>query len=88
MLCEGCGRSRLVAFACAGRWFCPTCTSRRMNQTTVNLLAHVLPPQPLRQWVLTLPFELRVDDRAEPAATRRSIWLGAHVRNVGSNEGA
>jgi hypothetical protein len=30
-----------------------------MNQTTVNLLAHVLPPQPLRQWVLTLPYELR-----------------------------
>ena len=58
-LCEGCGRTRLVAFTCAGRGFCPTCTGRRMNQTTDNLLAHVLPPQPLRQWVLTLPFELR-----------------------------
>ena len=30
-----------------------------MNQTTHNLLAHVVPPQPLRQWVLSLPFPLR-----------------------------
>ena len=59
LFCEGCVRTRLVAFTCAGRRFCPTCTGRRMNQTTVDLLAHVLPPQPLRQWVLTLPFELR-----------------------------
>ena len=54
-----CGKPRLVAFTCAGRGFCPTCLGRRMNQTTYNLLAHVLPAQPLRQWVLTLPFELR-----------------------------
>jgi hypothetical protein len=30
-----------------------------MCQGTLNLLAHVLPAVPLRQWVLTLPFELR-----------------------------
>jgi len=30
-----------------------------MNQTTHNLLTHVVPAQPLRQWVLTLPFALR-----------------------------
>jgi hypothetical protein len=33
-------------------WHTPTCLGRRMNQTTHNLLAHVLPAQPLRQWVL------------------------------------
>jgi hypothetical protein len=48
LACEACGLPRLVAFTCAGRGFCPTCTGRRMNQTSINLLAHVLPPQPLR----------------------------------------
>jgi hypothetical protein len=37
-----------------------------MNQTTQNLLAHVLPAQPLRQWVLTLPFALRAPLAYEP----------------------
>jgi hypothetical protein len=59
LACQDCGLPRLVAFTCAGRGFCPTCLGRRMNQTTLNLLAHVLPAQPLRQWVLTLPFPLR-----------------------------
>jgi Putative transposase/Transposase zinc-binding domain len=59
LACEDCGLPRLVAFTCAGRGFCPTCLGRRMNQTTHNLLAHVVPAQPLRQWVLTLPFALR-----------------------------
>src|ERR1035437_1214415 len=43
LACEDCGLPRLVAFTCAGRGFCPTCLGRRMNQTTHNLLAHVLP---------------------------------------------
>ena len=55
LACEDCGLPRLVAFTCAGRGFCPTCLGRRMNQTTHNLLAHVVPAQPLRQWVLSLP---------------------------------
>src|SRR5664279_4168954 len=59
LACEGCGLPRLVAFTCAGRGFCPTCLGRRMNQTTHNLLAHVLPAAPLRQWVLSLPYALR-----------------------------
>ncbi len=59
LACEDCGLPRLVAFTCAGRGFCPTCVGHRMNQTTHNLLAHVVPAQPLRQWVLTLPFALR-----------------------------
>jgi hypothetical protein len=37
-----------------------------MNQTTHNLLAHVLPAQPLRRWVLTLPFPLRAPLAYEP----------------------
>jgi hypothetical protein len=37
-----------------------------MNQMCINLLALVLPPQPLRQWVLTLPYELRAPLGYEP----------------------
>jgi hypothetical protein len=55
----GCGGSRLVAFSCGGRGFCPSCLGRRMCQTASNLTDHVLPKVPLRQWVLTLPHELR-----------------------------
>lgn len=32
---------------------------RRMAQTAANLVDHVLPAVPPRQWVLTLPFPLR-----------------------------
>jgi hypothetical protein len=66
LACEDCGLPRLVAFTCAGRGFCPTCLGRRMNQTTHNLLTHVLPAEPLRQWVLTLPFALRAPLAYEP----------------------
>jgi Transposase zinc-binding domain len=60
LLCEGCGKRRLVAFSCKGRGFCPSCTGRRMNATAANLIERVLPPQSgLRQWVLTFPFSWR-----------------------------
>jgi len=57
--CEGCAERRLIAFSCKGRGFCPSCLGRRMAQTAANLIDHVLPHVPLRQFVLTLPFELR-----------------------------
>jgi len=66
LACEDCGLPRLVAFTCAGRGFCPTCLGGRMNQTTHNLLAHVLPAAPLRQWVLSLPYALRAPLAYEP----------------------
>jgi len=57
--CEHCNESRLVAFSCKGRGFCPSCLGRRMASTAANLVEHVLPPSPLRQWVLTVPFAWR-----------------------------
>jgi hypothetical protein len=58
--CQGCGESRLVAFSCKGRGFCPSCMGRRMSATAANLIERVLPPQSgLRQWVLTFPFPWR-----------------------------
>jgi hypothetical protein len=57
--CAGCGERRLVAFACKGRGFCPSCLGRRMAGTAANLVECVLPPAPLRQWVFTVPFAWR-----------------------------
>ena len=58
--CGSCGHSRLVAFSCKGRGFCPSCFGRRMAEVSLNLQDHVLPEHvPLRQWVLTLPYPLR-----------------------------
>jgi hypothetical protein len=59
LACEACGESRLVAFSCKGRGFCPSCLGRRMCSTAADLVEHVLPPSPLRQWVLTFPFAWR-----------------------------
>ncbi len=57
--CGQCGESRLVAFSCKGRGFCPSCLGRRMNATSANLMERVLPETGLRQWVLTFPFPWR-----------------------------
>jgi hypothetical protein len=57
--CAACGTDRLVAFSCKGRGFCPSCGGRRMTERAAHLIDHVLPRAPVRQWVLSLPFELR-----------------------------
>ena len=57
--CDGCEETRLVAFACKGRGFCPSCLGRKMSATAANLTEHVVPAVPLRQWVLTVPFAWR-----------------------------
>lgn len=57
--CDGCAETRLVAFSCKGRGFCPSCLGRRMSATAANLVDYVMPKVPLRQWVLTVPFAWR-----------------------------
>ncbi len=57
--CMDCSEKRLVAFGCGGRGFCPSCLGRQMASRTLNLTECVLPPVPLRQWVLTFPFAWR-----------------------------
>ena len=55
-----CREKILVAFSCKGRGWCCSCLGRTMAETAANWIDHVLPSgAPLRQWVLTLPFELR-----------------------------
>ena len=58
--CAYCGFERLVALSCKRRGFCPSCLGRRMSDTAVWLTEHVVPKVQIRQWVCTLPWELRV----------------------------
>ena len=57
--CDSCQAEKLVAFSCKRRGFCPSCGARRMAETAALLVDDVLPQQPVRQWVLSLPFALR-----------------------------
>ena len=57
--CEDCGASRAVAFSCKKRGFCPSCSGRRMADTAARLVDEVLPRVPVRQWVLSFPYEIR-----------------------------
>lgn len=58
--CSACGAQLLVAFSCKRRGVCPSCNARRMCAAAAHVTDHVLPDVPLRQWVLSVPFELRL----------------------------
>ena len=57
--CVDCYCERLVAFSCKRRGFCPSCGARRMAESAALLVDDVFPKQPIRQWVLSFPFQLR-----------------------------
>ena len=69
--CEDCGAGRAVAFSCKKRGFCPSCSGRRMADTAARLVDEVLPRVPVRQWVLSFPYEIRYRPRL-----RRRVGLG------------
>jgi hypothetical protein len=60
LYCDDCGEHHVVAFSCKARAVCPSCLGRRMNEGALNLVGHVLPDVAIRQWVLTMPFPLRL----------------------------
>ena len=64
--CGDCGHDKLIAFSCKRRGFCPSCGARRMAQSAVHLVDHVIPHVPVRQWVLSLPIPLRLLRAAQP----------------------
>ena len=57
--CTACHKDGLVAFSCKRRGFCPSCGARRMAESAALLVDDILPEQPVRQWVLSFPFQLR-----------------------------
>ena len=56
LYCKTCREYHAVAFSCKTRAVCPSCLGRRMSEGALNLVDHILPDVPIRQFVLTLPF--------------------------------
>ena len=65
--CDTCHAEQLVAFSCKRCGFCPSCGTRRMAESAALLVDEVLPHAPMRQWVLSFPFQLRILFAARPA---------------------
>ena len=71
--CDGCKHELRVAFSCKKRGFCPSCGARRMVETAAHLIDHVIPHVPVRQWVLSFPWPLRMLFAARPEALTRCL---------------
>jgi hypothetical protein len=83
--CENCHASRLVAFCCKGRGWCPSCTNRRAVETGVRLAA-LLPQVRHRQWTLSIPFSFRFVVVKRPALLKRLEYrLVASVVGIGAD---
>ena len=76
--CNSCGADMLLAFSCKSR-ICPSCSGRRMAQSGIHLIDDVLPSAPLRQWVLSVPWQLR-----ELLAAKADVLRIARARPVTS----
>jgi hypothetical protein len=66
--CTACHAERLVAYSCKRRGFCPSCAAQRMTESAALLVDEVLPREPVRQWVLSVPFPLRYLFATDPVA--------------------
>jgi hypothetical protein len=78
--CDAGAFERLVPLSCKGRAVCASCGRRRMAERAANLVETVLPPVPVRQWVLTVPHRLRYRLAFDHALCRAVV--GVFVRAV------
>ena len=67
--CDSCHAEHLVAFSCKKHGFCPSCGARRMAESAALLVDEVFPEQPVRQWVLSVPYPLRFLFASRPRRT-------------------
>ena len=74
--CQACRFEHLAAFSCKLRGFCPSCAARRMVDSSSYLLEQVIPHVPMRQWVVSFPWPLRLVFAARPD------WLTKVLRIV------
>jgi len=72
---ETCHAEHLVAFSCKRRGFCPSCGARRMAESTALLVDEVLPQEPMRQWVLSVPFPLRFLFASQPKVMGKALGI-------------
>ena len=68
--CDGCGDEVLVAFSCKQRGVCPSCAARRMSNEAAHIADRVFPNVPIRQWVMSMPMELRALAALDPRVLR------------------
>jgi hypothetical protein len=81
--CEACGFDRLVPFSCKRRGVCASCGGRRMNETAAEQVTRLWPAVPVRQWVLSLPWPLRLPVARDPGLlTKVSRIFFEAVRDV------
>jgi ribosomal protein S27E len=73
--CESCCDEKLVAFSCKRRGFCPSCGARRMADSAAHLVDEILPDNPIRQWVLSVPFALRFLFVAQPGVMSKVLGI-------------
>ena len=88
-LCTGCGQGFVIAFSCKGRGVFPSCNGRHMAQTAAHLVDHVIPPVPVRQWVISVPKRLRgfLADRPAAVAALTRIFIEEIERLLGAVAG-
>ena len=77
--CGSCKSAHLVAFSCKRRGFCPSCGARRMSETAAHLVDAVLPVEPIRQWVLSFPFQIRLCLAVRPKIMARALEITHHA---------
>ncbi len=73
--CESCHAQRLVAFSCKRRGFCGSCGARRMADSAAHLVDKVFPERPVRQWVLSVPYQLRFLFATEPQVITKVLAI-------------
>jgi hypothetical protein len=73
--CDCCHAEHLVAFSCKKRGFCPSCGARRMVECAALLVDEVFPEQPIRQWVLSVPYPLRFLFASRPEVMGRVLGM-------------
>ena len=79
LACEGCHFHRLVPRSCRGRGGCPRCGGRRMNALAARWVDEVLPEVPVRQWVLTLPWDKRLLLSRRPDLARGVLRVALRI---------
>jgi ribosomal protein S27E len=73
--CEECHHERLLAFSCKRRGFCPSCGTKRMVDSAALLVDTILPHLPMRQWVLSVPFHLRLLFARQPQVMSKVLAI-------------
>ena len=58
-VCNSCHEGMVVAFSCKARGICNSCDGRRMTEVAAHWVDEVIPAVPVRQFVLTFPWDLR-----------------------------